>query len=64
MSRPLDPDDVPVYSKRAHEAAVAQAVAAERSRLFTAIRHKIPLSEPWRGPALDLIYEVWRETDG
>jgi hypothetical protein len=46
------------------DAACAGAVAAERARLFTAIRRKIPLSEPWRGRALDLIYEVWRETDG
>jgi hypothetical protein len=40
------------------------ARASERERLFTAIRHKIPLSEPWRGKALDLIYEAWRDTDG
>jgi hypothetical protein len=37
---------------------------AERERLFTAIRHKFPLSAPWRGEALDLIAEAWRETDG
>jgi hypothetical protein len=43
---------------------LAEARAAERERLFVAIRHKIPLSQPWRGEALDLIYEVWRETDG
>jgi hypothetical protein len=42
---------------------LAKVRAEERSRLYTAIRHKIPLSQPWRGEALDLIYEVWRETD-
>jgi hypothetical protein len=42
---------------------LAAARAEERERLFVAIRHKIPLSQPWRGEALDLIYEVWRETD-
>ena len=46
------------------DAVAEAAVRAERARLFAAIRHKLPLSEPWRGPALDLIYEVWRETDG
>jgi hypothetical protein len=43
---------------------LAEARATERERLFTAIRRKIPLSQPWRGEALDLIAEVWRETDG
>ena len=43
---------------------LAAARAEERERLFVAIRRKIPLSQPWRGEALDLIYEVWRETDG
>jgi hypothetical protein len=43
---------------------LAAARAEERERLFVAIRHKIPLSQPWRGEALDLIWEVWRETDG
>jgi hypothetical protein len=42
----------------------AAAVRAERERLFAAVRRKLPLSAPWRGEALDLIYEVWRETDG
>jgi hypothetical protein len=46
------------------EAVAAAAVRADRARLFTAIRHKIPLTQPWRGEALDLICEVWRETDG
>lgn len=46
------------------DAVAEAAVSAERARLFTAIRHKLPLSEPWRGPALDLICEVWRDTDG
>jgi len=45
------------------EAVAAAAVRAERARLFTAIRHKIPLTQPWRGEALDLICEVWREID-
>jgi hypothetical protein len=47
-----------------YDQALASGARDERERLFTAIRHKIPLSQPWRGEALDLIYEVWRETDG
>jgi len=50
--------------RRSAVAAAPLVRAAERERLFTAIRRKIPLSAPWRGEALDLIAEVWRETDG
>lgn len=35
MSRPLDEYDVPQFSKRALDRAVAEAVAAERERLRT-----------------------------
>jgi len=34
------------------------AAAAERARLFVAIRHGIPLDKPWRGEALDLISKI------
>jgi hypothetical protein len=66
----LRPEDDPLLQMMAKavpmvpESAVAEAVTVERARLFTAIRHKIPLTQAWRGEALDLIYEVWRETDG
>jgi hypothetical protein len=31
----------------------------ERSELFVAIRHAIPLDRPWRGEALDLIFRIF-----
>lgn len=37
------------------------AAAAERSRLWVAIRHAIPVDKPWRGEALDLIYRIFAE---
>jgi hypothetical protein len=54
----------PLIREDERQRAVRAVRATERERLFVAIRHKIPLSQPWRGEALDLIYEVWRETDG
>ena len=45
---------------RAVLAATDTATAAERGRLFVAIRHAISLDTPWRGEALDLIAAVWR----
>ncbi len=38
-----------------------EATAAERSRLFVAIRHGISLDKPWRGEALDLICALFQE---
>lgn len=39
---------------------VERLLGIERSHLFVAIRHAIGLDKPWRGEALDLIYEVWQ----
>ena len=43
------------------EAAALHIKAAERERLFVAIRRSIPLDKPWRGEVLDLIYAIWQE---
>lgn len=39
------------------------AVAAERERLWVAIRHSIPLDKRWRGEALDLLWPIFSGTD-
>lgn len=38
-----------------------EPAAAERSRLWMAIRHSIPLDKPWRGEVLDLLWPVFAE---
>lgn len=43
--------------------AYAARMAAERERLWVAIRHGIPLDKPWRGEALDLLWPIFSGTD-
>lgn len=43
---------------------VSAATAAERARVFVAIRHALSLDLPWRGEALDLISAAIQEASG
>jgi predicted nuclease with TOPRIM domain len=49
--------------RQAEARRLAERAAAERSQLFTAIRHGISLDVPWRGEALDLIHHLFAEGD-
>lgn len=50
--------------QREVDCRIAETVtAAERSRMFVAVRHIIPLGAPWRSEALDLINAVLHPED-
>jgi hypothetical protein len=43
--------------------SLSAEAAVERSRLWVAIRHAIPLDKPWRGEVLDLLWPIFSDAE-